>query len=241
MFDPTRRQVLRAAGLAAPSAVGSLLLARRVRADAEGPVPDRVTSAGYVYLAPAEVAFVDAALDRLIPTDQLGAGARASGGTLFIDRQLAGPYGRAERWYMDGPWRSGTPEQGYQLKLTPAALYRAAIRDIDEHCRHSFGGRAFAQLEPARQDEVLHALEAGDMELPNASSKDFFHMLLRNAQEGFLADPLYGGNRDFAGWKLIGFPGPRYNYRPDIERYGQRYDRPTVGLLGREGDPLKNG
>jgi gluconate 2-dehydrogenase gamma chain len=70
-------------------------------------------------------------------------------------------------------------------------------------------------------------------------AKEFFKILWSNTQEGFLADPEYGGNRGFAGWKLIGFPGPRYNYVAEIEQYGKRYEEPTVGLLGR--DPQRKG
>ena len=135
---------------------------------------------------------------------------------------------------MEGPFAKGTPEQGYQLALTPAELYRAAIADIDAHCQDAFGKR-FAALSAADQDATLHALEKGDIELPHASAKEFFDMLLKNTQEGFLADPLYGGNRGFAGWRLVGFPGPRYNYMFEITQYGKPYPLPTVGLLGRNG------
>jgi gluconate 2-dehydrogenase gamma chain len=61
---------------------------------------------------------------------------------------------------------------------------------------------------------------------------------MHNTRNGFLSDPIYGGNRDFAGWKLLGFPGPRYNYVDEITRYGVPYDEPTVGLMGRDGSPL---
>ena len=136
---------------------------------------------------------------------------------------------------MQGPWTKGIDEQGYQLKLTPAQLYRAAIKDIDEHCRRTFK-KNFADLPPADQDQVLHGLEKGDIELPGAPAKEFFKMLWENTGEGFFADPIYGGNRDFAGW-LIGYPGPRYNYVNEIEQYGKRYSMPTVGLAGRNGLP----
>ncbi len=63
-------------------------------------------------------------------------------------------------------------------------------------------------------------------------------MLLQNTVEGFLADPMYGGNRDFIGWKLIGFPGPRYDYTDEIEQYNKRYTLPPVGILGRDGKRL---
>jgi gluconate 2-dehydrogenase gamma chain len=187
-----------------------------------------------VFFSGAERAFVDAATGRLIPDGDDGLGARAAKVTFFIDRQLAGPYGQASAWYMQGPFAKGTPEQGYQLGLTPAQLYRAAIGDIDSHCQEKLG-KHFAALAPADQDETLHGLEKGDIDLPHASAKDFFDMLLKNTQEGFLADPLYGGNRDFTGWRLVGFPGPRYNYMFEITQYGKPYVMPPVGLLGRNG------
>lgn len=64
-------------------------------------------------------------------------------------------------------------------------------------------------------------------------------MLWQNTQEGFLADPMYGGNRGFAGWKLIGFPGPRYNYVEEITQYGKPYPLPPVGILGRDGTRMR--
>jgi len=186
------------------------------------------------YFNAGERDFIDAATQRLIPDGDDGLGARAAAVTVFIDSQLAGPYGQAAAWYMEGPFAKGTPEQGYQLALTPAQLYRAAIADIEAHCQNAFGKR-FAALATADQDATLRALEKGDLDLPHASAKDFFEMLLKNTQEGFLADPLYGGNRDFTGWRLVGFPGPRYNYMFDITQYGKPYTLPTVGLLGRNG------
>jgi gluconate 2-dehydrogenase gamma chain len=189
---------------------------------------------GPAYLTSAERAFIDAAIARLIPNDELGPGAKEAGVGDFIDRQLGGPYGRAQTWYMQGPWHEGTPEQGYQLKLTPAEFYRTAIADLDQYCRSNYAGKTFAELDAATQDKVLHGVEKGDVKLARAPAKQFFDMLWKNTREGFLADPMYGGNRDFAGWKLIGFPGPRYNYVAEIDQYGKPYDVPPVGLLGRD-------
>jgi gluconate 2-dehydrogenase gamma chain len=189
---------------------------------------------GPAYLNVSERAFIDAAIARLIPNDELGPGAKEAGVGDFIDRQLGGPYGRAQTWYMQGPWREGTEQQGYQLKLTPAEFYRTAIADIDEYCKRELGGKSFAELDAASQDKVLHGLEKGDIELARAQAKEFFDMLWHNTREGFLADPMYGGNRDFAGWKLIGFPGPRYNYVAEIDQYGKPYTMPPVGVMGRD-------
>ena len=226
--DPSRRQFLTLA-LVAPAAV-ALGSCSRTRTAATAPV----------YLSSAEQSFVDSPTQLLIPAYALGGGANKTGITRFIDLQLAGAYGRAERWYMRGPWPTGTDQQGFQLKYTPAQIYREAIAGVEAHCRQQHG-KPFAQLAPAQQDEVLHALEDGEIELAKVPAKTFFALLWQNTQEGFLADPAYGGNRDFTGWKLIGFPGPRYNYVEEIGHFGQPYKQPFVSLLGRDPDAHEPG
>jgi gluconate 2-dehydrogenase gamma chain len=226
--SPVSRRLIVKAALTLP--VLGVIGCTRVAADSAAPVKP-------IFFDAAERNFIDAATQRLIPDGDDGLGAKAARVGEFIDRQLAGVYGRAATWYMQGPWKKGTPEQGYQLALTPAELYRTAIRAIDGHCQDSYG-QVFAALAPAEQDKLLHALEKGELELPDTSAKEFFDMLLKNTQEGFLADPLYGGNRNFAGWRLIGFPGPRYNYVFEITQYGKPYPLPTVGLLGRDGNQV---
>ena len=160
----------------------------------------------YNYLTAPEVRFLDAAAERLIPTDELGPGARDAGITCYIDRQLCSAWGTHGRNYRSGPWLEGTPEQGFQSRLTPQEIYRIGIYEINAFCRTKYE-KPFDQLQPDRQDEVLKALEKGEVELPSLSSKLFFDLLWRNTEEGFFADPIYGGNRDKIGWKLIGFPG----------------------------------
>lgn len=189
--------------------------------------------AGYVFLTPAEAAFVEAAVARLIPNDELGAGAIEAGVPGFIDNQLAGDYGQATRWYMQGPWRTGEKTQGYQTRMTPAALYRAAIREIDQEVGKAHNNTLFTKLAVADQDAWLGRLEKGDVQLPTADAKTFFTMLLQNTKEGFWSDPIYGGNRDMVGWKLIGFPGARYDHRDFVSHYNERYPLPPVGISGR--------
>ncbi len=226
-----RRELLLCA--ATSLGLGGGLLAVRSNASTAARLPQRDATARLEFFTAAEAAFVEAAGDRLIPPDALGPGAVAAGVTLFIDRQLAGAFGRAADWYMRGPWSDGTEQQGYQRRRTPAEVYRAAVAVIDDHSRRS-SNRVFAALNGDQQDALLHALEDDQLDLGDVSAKTFFTLLWENTQEGFFADPIYLGNRGFAGWKLIGYPGPRYNYDGAILDYGQRYPLPTVGLMGRD-------
>lgn len=227
----TRRSVVKAA-LMLPML--SLVGCRSTEtASAAKPVAWKFFNAG-------EQRWIEAATARLIPDEEDGLGAGGARVARFIDRQLAGSYGQAQRWYMHGPWEDGTDEQGYQLKLTPAELYQTAIRNVEAWCRQHHD-KAFVELSAEQRDDVLHGLEKGDIQLADVPAKAFFTMLLSNTVEGFLADPMYGGNYRFAGWKLLGFPGPRYNYVAEIEQYGKPYTQPTVGVLGRDGTLLREG
>ncbi len=221
-------------------ASGSLVLAgvsyRRyaLAASKRATLADHVGPGHLTFFDPVESTFIDAAIARLIPADELGPGALGAGVTLFIDHQLAGPFGHATDWYMSGPWSDGTEQQGYQQRRTPAEVYRAAIPAIDAHSQKS-SGKSFAALAAGQQDDLLHALEQDKLHLGDAvSGKTFFALLWQNTQEGFFADPIYLGNRNFAGWKLIGYPGPRYNYDGAIRHYGEAFPLPTVGLMGRD-------
>lgn len=188
---------------------------------------------GYAFFQPAEAAFVETAVARLIPKDELGPGALEAGVPVFIDRQLAGDYGRGAQWYMQGPWGEGEPTQGYQTRFTPAGLYRAAIRDIDQAVNKEGRAASFAKLPAADQDRWLSDLEHGKAQLATVDAKTFFQLLQQNTLEGFWSDPLYGGNRDMAGWKLIGFPGARYDQREFVAQHGKPYPLPPVAILGR--------
>jgi gluconate 2-dehydrogenase gamma chain len=235
----SRRDLLSAgAALGSSLALNSAVEAKSISGEmpwapgvANAPVP--AAPGGNVFFSPEEAAFIDAATARLIPTDDLGPGAKEAGVTTFLDRQLAGGFGDADRWYMQGPWAEGTKSQGYQSRQTPAQLYRAAIKAIDDHCRKTFGSKRFAELTTAQQDQVLTGLEKDEIKLEGAKAGAFFTAFLQNTIEGFFSDPLYGGNRDMVGWKLIGFPGARYDYREYVSKHGERLNLPPVGITGR--------
>jgi gluconate 2-dehydrogenase gamma chain len=167
---------------------------------------DSAVPHAYGCLTQPEVRFLDAAVERLIPTDELGPGAKDADVTYYIDRQLCSVWGTHGRNYRSGPWLEGTPQQGFQSRLTPQEIYHVGILETNQHCVKQYG-KNFEFLTAGQQDEVLQALEEGKVDLPSLSGKLFFNLLWRNTEEGFFADPLYGGNRDKIGWKLLGFPG----------------------------------
>jgi gluconate 2-dehydrogenase gamma chain len=198
--------------------------------------PPGASGTGYVFFTTAEAAFIEAAVGRLIPDDPVGPGGVEANVPFFLDRQLAGPFGRGDHYYLGGPWPKGTAEQGYQSRFSPAQLYRAAIPAIDAYVAANLGAATFSALAAADQDKLLKGLESGDVKLDGGvDSKTYFAMLLQNTKEGYFSDPIYGGNKDMGAWKMIGFPGAHYDYKEWVTRHGERVPYPPVGFKGRPG------
>jgi gluconate 2-dehydrogenase gamma chain len=199
-----------------------------------GEPPRPVNPLGWYFLKPEEVVTLEAIVDRLIPADHLSPGGKEAGCVVFIDRQLAGPFGEASRLYTKGPFHPGQPTQGYQNHLTPAGRYREGLAALNDYAR-AHGYHSFAQLPPRLQDDILKGLESGAVDLALKSgldTRDFFELVLQNTMEGFFADPLYGGNRNMVGWKLVGFPGARYDYRDHIAKHNVPYPRGPISIYG---------
>ena len=112
---------------------------------------------GYEFLHNEEAAFVEALVDHMIPADEHTPKGTDIGLNVFIDRALAGSWGKGDRLYMQGPWKIGMPSQGYQLPLTPAQLYRAGIAATNAHCRKTYG-MTFDALDEKQREEVLVGL-----------------------------------------------------------------------------------
>ena len=187
----------------------------------------------WVFFTPDEAETVEAIVDRIIPPDPETPGGKWAGCAVYIDNQLAGPYGNSEGLYTQGPFQKGTPQQGSQSPLTPAAQYRKGLADINDYCKSKHGGKSFAQLPDETKDEALTELEKGSIQLHDQDAKTFFKHLVKDTREGFFADPIYGGNRDMVGWYMIGFPGARYDYRDWVSRHNERYPYPPVSIKGR--------
>ena len=197
-----------------------------------GTPPKPVIPGPWHFFTQDEGRTVESIVDRKIPPDAETPGGKDAGCAIFIDRQLAGPFGEAARHYKSGPYKKGTKEQGDQSPLTPAEQYRRALAAIDTHGKARFGGKAFTDLDDADKDKVITALEQGEMQIDGVEPKKFFTILLKNVRQGFFADPIYGGNIDMAGWRMVGFPGARYDYSDWIDRHNQRYPHGPMAIGG---------
>jgi gluconate 2-dehydrogenase gamma chain len=170
-----------------------------------------------------EARVVAAACERIFPSDDNGPGAKEAGVIIYIDRQLAGPYGRDELRYTKGPFIETDPTfGGYQGKESPQEIYRAGIKLL---------GNDFVSSTASQQDERLRSIE----------KTMFFQMLRDHTVEGMFCDPLHGGNANLVGWQLIGFPGPVMSWRSAITVYnnGEAYRPAPMGLEQILGTPIK--
>jgi gluconate 2-dehydrogenase gamma chain len=181
-------------------------------------------------LTATEHAFIVAAVDTLIPADELSLSGSACGVAVFIDRQLAGAYGMGARLYRQGPFPMAKPELGYQLSLNPREFFRAGIEATNAWSRKTYG-KDFDRLSEKDREAALKAMEEGKAEFAGFGSRMFFDALLQITMEGFFSDPMYGGNRDMASWKMIGYPGLPATYREEIKTYfGKKYDKPPRSI-----------
>lgn len=135
-------------------------------------------------LTAAEADTLDAIVARLIPTDANGPGATEAQAARYIDRALGGG-----------------------LAFSREA-YRAGLPAVDSYARASKGA-PFAQLSPQSQDAVLSDMERNVAPGFTPNSATFFSLVLAHTIQGTFGDPFYGGNADFVGWDLIGYPGVR--------------------------------
>jgi gluconate 2-dehydrogenase gamma chain len=175
-------------------------------------------SAGYTFLNANEAAFVEAFVDVIVPADEFTPSGTDLGLATFIDRQLGGAWGKGDRLYMQGPWQQGSPGQGYQLPMTPAQFFRTSIAAVNEHCKQA-NGKEFDRLPAADKQKVVEDLSGGKITLGEISSRQFFDAAYQAVMEGMFADPIYGGNRDKAGWKMVGYPGVIAIHAQNIETY----------------------
>ncbi|HLH44573.1 MAG TPA: gluconate 2-dehydrogenase subunit 3 family protein [Bryobacteraceae bacterium] len=171
------------------------------------------------FFTAAEARVIEAACERIFPSDESGPGAKEAGVVVFIDRQLAGPYGKDKYRYTKPPFVDSVPEHGYQGKATPREIYREGIQKLGN----------FAELSPDQRDQRLRSIE----------NTQFFRLLRQHTVEGMFSDPMHGGNAGLIGWQLIGYPGPLMSYRDEIDKFhGLPFRRKPVSLAQASGRPV---
>ena len=166
-----------------------------------------------------EALIIGAAAARIFPSDSFGPGAPEAGVIIYIDKQLASPFGRNVNRYAQPPFEDGVPEQGYQGKATPREIYREGLALL---------GSDFDRLTPEQQDAKLRSIEA----------TYFFRLLRQNTIEGMFCDPMHGGNTDLIGWQIIGYPGPYMSWGDHVDQHYGKPFRPSpkslADVLGRK-------
>lgn len=163
-----------------------------------------------------EASTIEAIASRLIPSDLESPGAKEAGAVIFIDQSLAGFFKHLQTFYRQG------------------------LMELQRYCEKNHGD-AFVSLTEEQQDQVLRAIEGfvAEDSLSSGESSDrggsvlaqFFAVVYEHTMEGTFGDPLYGGNRDAIGWKMIGFPGAQWGYTPEQMKLGFNIDQIKVKTL----------
>ena len=170
-----------------------------------------------------EARTIEAVTARIIPGDAHNPGAKEAGAVIFIDRALAGYFSHLQIFYREG------------------------IAALDRSSRSRFGC-AFLNLSESQQDELLRTIEGGleQRSIEGALRDDrsgklfqFFSVVYEHTLEGTFGDPIYGGNRDAIGWKMVGFPGAQWLYTAEQMRPGYDARQISVTALGDVGVPIK--
>ena len=156
--------------------------------------------------------------ERLMPGAPDKPGANDAGVLNYIDLALSGAYADLQDFY------------------------RRGLAQLDAYC-HKAHNAPFQRLSAAQQDEVIAALEEGKATgFTWPSAQEFFTTIRTHTMEGMFADPLYGGNKDFAGWRLVGFPGAQVMFTPIDLQSKQAFTRaPMIGLQAVSSGPMRKG
>lgn len=210
-------------GVVLGGALGSLLGKDSTTTTNESGVHSTATAVNYnqalMYFDKAQFDTIEAAAEQIFPKTEVGPGAKELLVAYYIDHQLAGSFGLNSKEYMTGPFYPGeaVPEQGYQTHLNRQQIFSIGITALNaEAAKKADDKPKFQALSEEQQIEVLKDFEADKVKLNGAVSSSYFFNLLRKVTiEGVYADPMYGGNKDMAGWKMKNFPGHQGAY-PDL-------------------------
>ena len=221
--EATRRAFLVRAAVGAGAVAGAGLVPdahaqnREQHEEANAPAAAQPRSNGNehgAFLNHDDAATMMAFTERLMPSAPGKPGARDAGVLNYIDLALSGAYADLQEFY------------------------RRGLAQLDAYCRKTYN-EPFVRLGAARQDEVIRALDEGTATgFTWPTAQEFFNTVRTHTMEGMFADPIYGGNKDFAGWRLVGFPGAQAIFTPMDMQSRQAFTRaPMIGLQVRAKGP----
>ncbi len=234
LTTPTTRRKFLLSSLIALPALGIAVKTLSASQAAELAAPD-LEKYKPEFFSADEWTFVLAACDRLIPADGRGPGALETNVPIFIDQQMHGEFG--SEIYLEGPFDVHAPaEMGYQLPYTPQQIYKIGIKATNAWCQAEHG-KKFSELDAAGKDAVLTALQKNTADFA-AHGEDalkpshFFAELSSDTKNGYLSDPMYGGNKGMKAWIAIGFPGARASFTEWVTQHNVKYPLGPVSLKG---------
>jgi len=189
---------------------------------------------------------LSAATECIYPKDDNGPGAIELGVPYFIDKQLAGAWGMNAKDYRQAPFikyqdvesmdgkdnkklppnqqgaqgtdnKTETELQREQTRLSRRDIFRQGVRKLNNESQQRFK-TTFDKAGEDQQIEILKDFESGKVKMKGVAAENFFILLRTATLEGAYSDPMYGGNKNMAGWKMKEFPGAQASYSAIIEK-----------------------
>lgn len=233
--ETTRRKFLLGSLLALP--LGEMVFKGITAAQAAEMAAPELLDYKPIFFSTDEWQFVMAACDRLIPAGGKGKapGALETNVPIFIDQQMHTDMG--DEIYMQGPFNVNAPAtMGYQIPFKPQQIYKTGIKLVSDWCQKNHQ-KAFHELSDADKDAVLtqvqkNTINFADLGEDSLKGSQFFAGLLSDTKHGYLADPMYGGNKGMKAWIAIGFPGARASFTEWVKQHNVPYPLGPVSILG---------
>jgi gluconate 2-dehydrogenase gamma chain len=194
-------------------------------------------------LTPLEAATVEAMTARIIPGTADDPGAREAEVVVYVDRALAGAYSYLQTFYRRGIALLNAHAEavhGMRFPLLPDELQDALLRDLEAGDVPGFepgetvtttGAEGRREVESTEIEPAVPADRAVAAAFGEPAAATFFAVVRQHTLEGMFADPMYGGNRDAAGWRLLGYPGPRFGYTRAEMQLGADLGRRPITTL----------
>ncbi|MBY7144500.1 gluconate 2-dehydrogenase subunit 3 family protein [Virgibacillus sp. NKC19-3] len=220
----SRRSFIKNSGIAAGGVVGGALLGgllgnpfetEETTSQTDSQKQEKnPTEARMFFTRYEDFVVLEQATERIFPKDNNGPGAIELGVPYFIDKQLAGSRGTNANEYREGPF---VGSKVVDSRLTRGQIFIIALRKMNSLSNERFD-TPFNEAEEEQQMDILKDFEAGEIDMKDVDSSDFFTLLRDSTIEGAYADPLYGGNRNMDGWRMKEYPGSVASYADIMEQ-----------------------